>query len=70
LATFYVFDKENIATPGSGVQLVGHGCGGCHGHGCGHWGWGGCIGIGIGCGGCGGGGGYWCWINGARVWCY
>jgi hypothetical protein len=25
LATFYVFDKENIGTPGSGVQLVGHG---------------------------------------------
>src|SRR3984885_5108788 len=41
LATFYVFDKENI---GSGVQLA-RGCGGCgRGGGCG------------GCRGCGGGG--------------
>src|SRR5580658_9440285 len=32
LATFYVFDKENAASPG--LQLVRGGCGGC-GHGCG-----------------------------------
>jgi hypothetical protein len=53
LATFYVFDRENV---GSGVQLArGGGCGGC-GHGGG--GCGGCRGCG-GCGGfrgCGGGG--------------
>jgi hypothetical protein len=41
LATFYVFDRENV---GSGVQLARGGCGG--GGGCGH-----------GCGGCGHGGG-------------
>src|SRR5262245_28184567 len=41
LATFYVFDKENIGTPGSDVQLVRHG-GGCHhARGC-HRGCGGC----------------------------
>src|SRR5262245_60580948 len=58
LATFYVFDKENIGTPGSDVQLVGHrGCGGCHhARGC-HRGCGGCRGCrgchrGCGCGGC------------------
>jgi hypothetical protein len=46
-----------------------HGCGGCHGcHGCGV---GGCVGIWWGgCGGCGGcTTGYWCWVNGVRVWC-
>src|ERR1700742_4700044 len=42
LATFYVFDRENV---GGGGQLAG-GCGGCGG--CGHGG---------GCGGCRGGGG-------------
>ena len=47
LATFYVFDKENV---GSGVQLA-RGCGG--GGGCGHGG-GGCGGCGHGGGGCGG----------------
>src|SRR6267378_5335421 len=55
LATFYVFDRENV---GSGVQLA-RGCGGC-GHGGG--GCGGCRGGG-GCGGvrgCGGGGGGGC----------
>jgi hypothetical protein len=46
LATFYVFDRENV---GSGVQLARGGCGGCGG--CGHGG-GGC-GHGGGCGGCG-----------------
>lgn len=70
LATFYVFDRENI---GSGVLLArgggcGHGGGGC-GHGCGGGvrgcggGGGGCRGCGRGCGGrgCGGCGvgGFW-----------
>ena len=50
LATFYVFDKENV---GSGVQLA-RGCGGCGGcRGCGG---GGCRGCGGGFGGCGFGG--------------
>jgi len=72
LATFYVFDRENL---GSGVQLA-RGCGGCGGcRGCG--GGGGCRGCGgfrgcggvgvVGCRGCGGfrgcrgcgGGGFW-----------
>jgi hypothetical protein len=68
LATFYVFDKENV---GSEVQLArgcggcgrGGGCGGCRGcggggfRGCG--GFGGCRGcaVGFGCRGCGGCGG-------------
>jgi len=63
LATFYLFDKENL---GGGVQMArgcggcGHGCGGCRGcgHGCGGFrgcghGCGGCRGCGGGCGGCG-----------------
>jgi hypothetical protein len=50
LATFYVFDRENV---GGGVQLARGGCGGC-GHGGG--GCGGCRGCG-GVRGCGGGGG-------------
>src|ERR1700722_10017754 len=50
LATFYVFDKENV---GSGVQLA-RGCGGC-GRGCGCGG--GCRGCGGGFRGCGGFGG-------------
>jgi hypothetical protein len=70
LATFYVFDKENV---GSGVQLArgcggcgrGGGCGGCRGcggggfRGCGGGGFGGCrgCGVGFGCRGCGGCGG-------------
>src|SRR5580693_3456457 len=67
LATFYVFDKENV---GSGVQLArGGGCGGCRGGGgcggCRGGGCGGCRGCGVGfgcrgCGGCGCGfGGFW-----------
>src|SRR6476659_8396989 len=57
LATFYVFDRENV---GSGVQLArGGGCGGCGcghgGGGCGHGG-GGCGHVGGGCGGHVGGG--------------
>jgi hypothetical protein len=68
LATFYVFDRENV---GGGVQLArgcggcghgGGGCGGCRGgggcggvRGCGGGGCGGCRGCGgfRGCGGCG-----------------
>src|SRR6476469_9977738 len=66
LATFYVFDKENVVgSSDPAVELVGHGhgCGG-HGHGCGgcgghgHHGGGGYGGHGHhgggGCGGCGG----------------
>jgi hypothetical protein len=66
LATFHVFDRENV---GSGVQLArgcggcgrgGGGCGGCRG--CGGGGFGGCRGCGGGgfggCGGCGLGG-FW-----------
>ena len=60
LATFYVFDKENVGASEPGVQLVGHrGCHGCHAHrGCGgcHRGCRGCH-RGCGCGGCGGCGG-------------
>src|SRR6516225_4655550 len=41
LATFYVFDRENI---GGGVQLARGGCAGCRG--CG----GGCVGLGLGLG--------------------
>jgi hypothetical protein len=56
LATFYLFDKENV---GGRVQLArgcggcGHGCGGCRG--CGGGGCRGCRGCGFGggCGGCG-----------------
>jgi len=65
LATFYLFDKENV---GSGVQIArgcggcGHGCGGCRGcagcHGCGGCrgcGFGGCAIIAcVGCAGCAG----------------
>jgi len=51
LATFYVFDRENI---GGGVQLARGGCAGCRGcGGCG--GFRGCGGgVGFGCRGCGG----------------
>src|SRR5271154_2038686 len=56
LATFHLFDKENI---GGGVQLARGGCGGCHGcgggGGCRGCGGGGCRGC-AGCRGCGGGG--------------
>ena len=66
LATFHLFDRENV---GRGVQLArGCGCGGCGGcrgcgggggfRGCGGGGFVGCRGCGgfRGCGGCGGGG--------------
>jgi hypothetical protein len=60
LATFHLFDNENIA---SGIQLAARGCGGCRGcggaRGCGGGfrGCGGCRGCrcGVGCRGCGGG---------------
>jgi len=70
LATFYLFDRENV---GSGVQLA-RGCGGCGGcggcrggggcggfRGCGGGGFVGCRGCGGGCRGCGGCGfgGFW-----------
>ena len=58
LATFHLFDRENV---GSGVQLA-RGCGGCGGcrggggcggfRGCGGGGFHGCRGCGGGCGGC------------------
>ena len=44
LATFHVFDHENVGTHHSGVQLAYRGCGGCRG----------CRGCGRGCGGYGG----------------
>ena len=54
LATFHVFDRENL---GRGVRLARGGCGGCGGGGgCGHGG-GGCGGCGHGGGGFAGGGG-------------
>ena len=67
LATFYVFDKENVGGSEPGVQLVGHGGGGCRhgGGGCHHGGCGGCHHGGCGgchhggCGGCGGCVGIW-----------
>jgi hypothetical protein len=51
LATFYVFEKENAATPRLGEKFAQRGCGGrgCGGRGCGGRGCGG-----RGCGGCGG----------------
>jgi len=76
LATFYVFDKEDLGgSSGSSVELVRHGCHGCHGcggrgchrgcggchHGCGSHGCHhGCGWHGCGCGGCGGCGGWRC----------
>jgi hypothetical protein len=61
LSTFYVFDKENAATPALGEKLAAGcrcGCRGCGGRGCGGRGCGGrCGGCGfggcLGCGGCG-----------------
>lgn len=65
LATFHLFDKENLATPQSGIQLAKGGHGHGHGHGCGHGcrgcGGRGCRGCrGCGCGGCGWGCGGCC----------
>ena len=51
LSTFYVFDKENAATPQVGEKVAwGCRCGGCRCGGC-RCGWRGCGGCG-GCGGC------------------
>ena len=63
LATFYVFDKENIiGTSEPSVQIGRRGCGGCrgcHARGCGRGcGGHGCRGCSRGCGGCGGCGGW------------
>ncbi len=62
LATFHLFDKENV---GGGVQTAWHGCGGCRGcgRGCGCRGCRGCR-----CGGCGGGCGSCCISWGACRW--
>jgi hypothetical protein len=66
LATFYVFDRENVGSRvqearGCGGCRGGGGCGGCRGcggfRGCVGFGFGGCRGCG-GCGGCGFGG-FW-----------
>jgi len=56
LATFYVFDKENLGKPQLGERIAWGrcGCGGCGRCGCG---WRGCAG----CGGCGG-----CCLSGGR----
>src|SRR5215831_14514591 len=53
LATFYVFDKEDVGAGESDVQLVRRGCHGCHG--CRGWG---CH---RGCGGC-----RWWWFAACR----
>jgi len=56
LATFHLFDKENVGKENAGVQLA-RGCGGCRGcggRGCGGRGCRGCRGC-AGCAGCGGG---------------
>jgi hypothetical protein len=52
LSTFYVFDKENEATPRAGLKTAAWGCrcGGCRCGGC-RCGWRGCYGC-YGCGGC------------------
>jgi hypothetical protein len=65
LATFHLFDKDDLGNSQSGIQLAFRGCGGgcgCHGgggfHGCGggfHGCGGGCRGCGGGCRGCGAG---------------
>jgi hypothetical protein len=78
LATFYVFDKEDARTHAPGMQLAGHGHGGCGHGGCGHGGCGhagrgcggcghGCRGCARGCGGCGGCG-YGCGYGGCCIW--
>jgi hypothetical protein len=70
LATFHVFDRENIASKTSGIQLAQRGCRGCGGgcRGCGGArGCGGCRGCGGGCRGCRGCGcgvGWWGGVGG------
>ena len=72
LATFHLFDKEDLGNSVSGMQLAafrgcgcGHGCGGCRGcggvRGCRGGGFGGCRG---GCRGCGVGGCRGCGVGG------
>src|SRR5580658_598723 len=72
LATFHLFDKDDLGNSQSGIQVAvrgcgcGHGCGGCAGRGCGG-GFRGCGGgfRGCGWGGCGGCGGWgWGWGGG------
>jgi hypothetical protein len=78
LATFHLFDKEDLGLPRIQLARGGCGCGGCgHGGGCGRGGFGGCghggfggcgrgCGFGRGCGGrgCGYGGCGWGWWGG------
>jgi hypothetical protein len=53
LATFHLFDKENLDLGGQQVAVIVRGCGGCRGcRACRGCGWRGCAGCG-GCGGCG-----------------
>jgi hypothetical protein len=65
LATFYVFEKEDLAS-GSSVELVRHGCHGCRGRGC-HRGCGGCH-HGCGCHGCHAHGCHGCGCGGCGGW--
>src|SRR5690349_15463915 len=72
LATFYVFDKEDLAS-GSNVELVRHGCHGCHGYGGRGWvsprlrlPW---VSRPHGCHGCGCGGWRWGGCGGCGCWC-
>jgi hypothetical protein len=72
LATFHLFDKEDLGARGSRIQVArggcgcGHGCGGC-GHGCGGRG---CGGFGRGCGGFGHGCGRGCFGRGCGRGCF
>jgi hypothetical protein len=71
LATFYAFDKENIAAAEGRIQLARGGCHGCGGHGCGGRGCGGrgCGGRGCGGRGCGCLGGCGCGCGGCGCGC-
>jgi hypothetical protein len=72
LATFYAFDKENIAAAEGRIQMARGGCGhGCGGHGCGGRGCGGrgCGGRGCGGRGCGCLGGCGCGCGGCGCGC-
>jgi hypothetical protein len=64
LATFHLFDKDNLGNSRSGIQLaLRAGCGGCGcGHGCGGRGCGGVRACRV--GGCGGGGCRGCRVGG------
>jgi hypothetical protein len=64
LATFHLFDKENIGSGAQQVAVIVRGCGGCRGcRACRGCGWRGCR-----CGGCGGCGGC-CRSWGRCRWC-